>query len=67
MDGVSLSDFVQLGAAAPFCWLFWQYEKANRAEREANRRTQELLGRAVDRLAIAMTGKPLVEADHVQS
>ena len=41
MEAVGLGDLIQLGVAAPFCWLFWQFEKANRAEREAWRQTHE--------------------------
>jgi hypothetical protein len=69
MDGVSFGDLAQLGAAAPFCWLFYMYDKAARVEREAQRLTNERLTRALDRLIIHLTGHALgidEEERHVQ-
>jgi hypothetical protein len=61
MDHVSLGDLLQLGAAAPFCWLYWQSEKGHREERERNRQTLERLAIAVELLVMGLTGRPLNE------
>ena len=54
-------DLVQLGGLAPFVWLFWQYDKACREERERMRATHERVGIALELLVMRMSGKTLSE------
>lgn len=61
MDGINLGDLVQFGIAAPFCWLWWQTDNANRAEREKQRIVNERMAIALELLVMGITNRPLAE------